>query len=174
MANDILGCISRGAASREREGIVALLCPRGAPLAVLCPGLGGSEDWSTSYKERLKELGLFSLKRRRLQGGLIVPFHNKREADFLHSLIVIGQRQVFLNLREGRYSLVIRRKTFTQRAVRPRHRLPRKAVDVSFPEVSKARLDRALGSLSWWMAGLPMAGAWNLLSVRSLPTQIIL
>jgi len=30
------------------------------------------------------------------------------------------------------------------------HRMPRGAVDAPSPEVFKARLDGALGSLSWW------------------------
>jgi len=36
--------------------------------------------------------------------------------------------------------------------------LPREAVDAPSLEVFKARLDEDLGSLSWWVAALPMAG----------------
>ena len=39
--------------------------------------------------------------------------------------------------------------------------LPREAVGASFLEVFKARLDGALGSLSWWGAVLPTSEAWN-------------
>jgi len=35
-------------------------------------------------------------------------------------------------------------------------------VDTPSLEVSKARLDGALGSLSWWVAALPTVGGWNL------------
>jgi len=35
-------------------------------------------------------------------------------------------------------------------------------------------LDGALGSLSWWGAALPTAGAGDGWTVRSLPAQIIL
>ena len=35
--------------------------------------------------------------------------------------------------------------------------LPREAVDAPCLEVHKARLDGALGSLSWWEAALPTA-----------------
>jgi len=45
--------------------------------------------------------------------------------------------------------------------LRPWHRLPREAADAPFLEAIKARLDRALGSLSWWVAALPMAGDCN-------------
>ncbi|KFQ23396.1 hypothetical protein N332_04925, partial [Mesitornis unicolor] len=50
-------------------------------------------------------------------------------------------------LEEGRFRLDIRRKFFTVRVVRHWHRLPEEAVDAPSPEVFKARLDRALGSL---------------------------
>ena len=41
--------------------------------------------------------------------------------------------------------------------VRHWHSLPREAVDASSLEVLKARLNQALGSLSWWVAwGLKM------------------
>jgi len=37
--------------------------------------------------------------------------------------------------------------------------------------VLKARLDGALGSLSWWVAALPTAEGWNWVIFRSLPSQ---
>jgi len=40
-------------------------------------------------------------------------------------------------------------KVFTERLVSYWHRLPREVVDVPSLEVFKARLDGALGSLSW-------------------------
>ena len=43
------------------------------------------------------------------------------------------------------------------RVVRAWHRLPREAVDNPSLEVPKARLDGALGSLSWWEVSLHMA-----------------
>ena len=67
--------------------------------------------------------------------------------------------------------LDVRRKLFTRRVVRHWHRLPRKAVDAPSLEALKARLDGALGSLSWWGAALPMAGVGAAWAVRSLPTQ---
>ena len=52
------------------------------------------------------------------------------------------------------------KKLFTMRVVRAWHRLPREAVVIPSLEVPKARLDGALGSLSWW--GQPAYGrAWG-------------
>ena len=48
-----------------------------------------------------------------------------------------------------RLILNVRRKFFAQRMVRFWHRLPREAVDAPSMEAFKARLDGALGSLSW-------------------------
>ncbi|KFR15971.1 hypothetical protein N306_08517, partial [Opisthocomus hoazin] len=50
-------------------------------------------------------------------------------------------------LKEGRFTLDIRRKFFTMRVVRHWNRLPREAVDAPSLEVFKARLDGALSSL---------------------------
>jgi len=45
---------------------------------------------------------------------------------------------------------------FSLRAVRHKKRLPREAVDAPFPGAFKARLDTALASLMWCVAG-----GWN-------------
>ncbi|KGL86517.1 hypothetical protein N301_00213, partial [Charadrius vociferus] len=50
-------------------------------------------------------------------------------------------------LKEGRFSLDIRKKFFTVRVVRHWNRLPREVVDAPSLEVLKARLDRALSYL---------------------------
>ena len=44
------------------------------------------------------------------------------------------------------------KKFFIWRAVRNRNRLLREAVDASYLEMFRARLDGALGSLIWWVA----------------------
>ena len=46
---------------------------------------------------------------------------------------------------------------FHSQAVRQWHRLPREDVGAPSLEVSQARSDGALGSLTWWAADLPMA-----------------
>ena len=60
-------------------------------------------------------------------------------------------------LKEGRFRLDIRKKSFTIRVVRHWNRLPREAVDAPSLEVFKARLDGALSNLVWWEVSLPMA-----------------
>ena len=64
-------------------------------------------------------------------------------------------------LKEGGFRLDIQRKLFTQKVVWHWNRFPREAVDSTFLEVFKARLDGALGSLIQWVAALPRAGCWN-------------
>ena len=117
-----------------------------------------------SYEERLRELGLSSLKRR-LQGDLITAFQYlkgayKQEGEQLFTRVDSDRtRGNGFKLREGRFRLDIRRKFFTQRVVMHWNRLPKEAVDAPFLEAFKARLDVALGSLVWWLASLHTAGA---------------
>ncbi|KAK4810814.1 LOW QUALITY PROTEIN: hypothetical protein QYF61_008786 [Mycteria americana] len=66
--NGILGCICRGITSRDRDVIIPLSTFQAAP-GVLCPVLV-----LTIQDERLKEIGLFSLEKRRLRGDLITVF----------------------------------------------------------------------------------------------------
>ena len=126
---------------------------------------GGLEH--LSYEERLRELGMFSLKKRRLQGDLIAAFQYlkrsyKKDGEGLFAQIVNDRtRGNGLKLREDRFRLDIRRKFFTVRVVRHWHRLPREAVDVPSLEVFKARLDGALANLpSGWHPCL-WQGDWN-------------
>ena len=105
------------------------------------------------YQDRLRELGLFSLEKRRLRGDLIAAFQYlkgayKQEGSKLFERVDNSRtRGNGFKLKEGSYSLDVRGKFFTRRVVRCWHRLPREVVDALSLEVFKARLGAALGSL---------------------------
>jgi len=107
-----------------------------------------------SNEERLRELELYSLEKRRLWGHPTAAYQYlkgvyKKSGETFFTRACSGRtRDNGFKLKEGRFRFNTGKKFFTMRVVRQWNRLPREVVDAPSLEVSKARLD---GPLSNWV-----------------------
>ncbi|KAJ7415950.1 hypothetical protein BTVI_36882 [Pitangus sulphuratus] len=169
-----LSCIKSSVASRLREMILPLYSALEKLHLEYCIQLWGSQHRKDrdlleqvqrraakrirgmehlSYEERLRELMLFSLEKKRLQGDIIVAFQYLKRAykkngekPFTWACSDRTRLNGF-KLRDSRFKLDVRKKFFTIRVVRLWNRLPREVMDVPSLEVFKTSLDGDLKNL---------------------------
>jgi len=173
-ANGILGCMKKSVDSRSREVLFPLYSALLRPHLEYCvqfwvPQFKKDEELlkrvlrrttkkvrglqHLSYKERLKELCLFRLKKRRLRGDLLNAYKCLKsgfQKDGAKLFSVVPSDRTSVNryiLKHRQFHLNRRKNFFTLRVTEQWSRLPREVVESPSLEILKTHLEAVLCNL---------------------------